>query len=69
LLVEIELGQGKFNGLPDLLLLHVQTANVRISHIWLLVGAQHGNGGISFRGKDVDEGVGVAVKGDGGGGF
>lgn len=61
--------QRQLDRLPDLLLLHVQPAHVRIRHVGLLVLAQHRDAAVGFRGQDVDQSVGVAVQGDGGGGL
>lgn len=69
LLVEVEMGERELDGLADFLLLHVETTNVGVGHVGLFVGAEHGDGGVSFGGEDVDEGIGVAVEGDRGGGL
>jgi hypothetical protein len=59
--------QRQLDGLSNLLLLHVQTTNVGVSDIWLLILTQHSNRGVCFGRKDVDERVGVSVEGDRGG--
>lgn len=59
--------QGQLHGLTDLLLLHVQTTDIGVCHVGLLVGAQHGNRGIGLGRENVDEGIGVSVEGDRGG--
>lgn len=43
LLVQVSLSQGQLHGLPDLLLLHIQTTHVRIRDIGLLMCAEHSN--------------------------
>jgi hypothetical protein len=61
--------QGQLDSLADLLLLHVQAADVGIRDVGLLVGAQHGNGGVGLGRENVNEGIGVSVEGDRGGGL
>lgn len=56
--------QRQLDSLPNFLLLHVQTTNIGVCDIRLLAFAQHGNRGVSFRGENIDQGVGVTVEGD-----
>lgn len=63
------MGQGQFDGFSDFLFLHVQPTDIGICDVRLLIGTKHGDGRIGFRREDVDQGVGVAMKGDRGGGF
>ena len=65
--VQVALGEGQLDGFADLLLLHVEAADVGVGHVGALVGGEHGDGRVGFGWEDVDEGVGVAVEGDGGG--
>jgi len=65
--VKVEVCQGKFNSLPDLLLLHVHTTNISVCHIGLLIFAQHRNRRVGLGRKDVNESVGVTVESDRGG--
>ena len=65
LLVEVEVGEGQLDCLTNLLFLHVQATDVGVRHIRLLIGSQHGDGRVGLRGQDVDEGIGVAVEGNG----
>ena len=46
----------------DLLLLLVAPANVVVRDVGLLVGAEHGDGGVGLRGEDVDHRVRVPVQ-------
>lgn len=59
--------QRQLDSLSNLLLLHIETTNVGVGNIWLLILTQHSNRRVCFRGKDVDERVGVSVEGDRGG--
>lgn len=61
LFVEIELREWQLDRLSDLLFLHVETTNIGIRHVGLLVCAKHGNGRVGFRGQDVDEGIRMAM--------
>lgn len=49
--------------------MHVKAADVGVGYVGFLVLAKHGDAGVSLWGEDVDEGVGVAVEGNGGGGL
>lgn len=63
LLVEVEMCEGEFDGFPNLLLLHVQPADVSICHVRLLVCPKHGYRGVGLGGEDVNEGIRVSVQG------
>lgn len=56
--------QGQLDGLPDFLLLHIETTNISVCNIWLFVGTEHGDRGVSLGRQDIDEGVGVAMEGN-----
>lgn len=64
MLVQVEMGERQLDSFADLLLLHVETTNIGVRHVGLLVGTQHSDGGIGLRREDIDEGVGMAVEGD-----
>lgn len=55
LLVEVEMCERKLNSFPNLLLLHIQTTDIRICDIWLLIRAQHSNRGVSLGREDIDK--------------
>lgn len=59
--------QGKFNSLPDLLLLHIHTTDISVCHVGLLIFAQHRNRRVGLGRQDVNESVGVTVESDRGG--
>lgn len=69
LFVEIEMGKRQFNSFPDFLFLHVQSSHIGIGDVRFLVCTEHCDRRIGFRRKDVNKGIGVAVKSNGGGGF
>ena len=64
LLIEVKVGQRQLDGLFHLLLLRVHAADVAVRHVGLLIGPQHGDGGVGLGREDVDEGVGVFVQRD-----
>src|SRR5690606_5339014 len=43
LLIQVEMCEWQFNSFPDLLLLHVQTTNIGIGNVRLLILSEHGN--------------------------
>ena len=61
LFVEIELRQGKFNGFPDLLLLHIQSTHICVRDIGLLMSAEHGYRRVGLWRKNVNEGIGMTM--------
>ena len=62
LLVELEVGERQLHGLANFLLLDVHASDVGVLDVRLLIGAQHGDGGIGFRWQHVDQRVGVLVQ-------
>lgn len=63
LLVEVKVGEGELHRLPDLLLLDVKSTDISEAHIGPLVLAEQGNAAVGLRREDVDQRIGVAVKG------
>lgn len=61
--------QGQFNGLPNLLLLHVHSTNISVCYVRLLILAQHRNGRVGLGRKDIDESIRMAMQSDRGGGL
>ena len=64
LLVKVKVCQWKLDGFSDLLLLHVQPSNISIGNVRLFVCAQHSNGRICFRWKNIDKGIRMAMESD-----
>lgn len=64
LFVEVEMGEREFDGFVDFLFLYVEIINVGVGYVGFFVGVEYGDGGVSFGGEDVDEGIGVVVEGD-----
>jgi hypothetical protein len=57
LVVEVEVCKGQLDSFSDFLLLHVQSSDISVRNVWLLVCTKHSNGGVCLWGKDVDERV------------
>ena len=64
LLIELKLGEGQFDSLPDFLFLDVQAADVLITYIGFLCYPHDLNGGVGLAGKDVHHRMGLFVDGD-----
>ena len=62
--VQMVLDEGELDGLPYLLLLRVHAANVLVGDVGLF--GHELDGRVGFRGEDVDDGMRVAMQGDGG---
>lgn len=67
LAVQVATRQRQLHRFPHLLLLDVVAADVGVRDVGPFVGGHEGDGRVGFRGQHVDERVGVAVQGDGGG--
>ena len=51
------MGEGQLDSFPNFLLLHVQSTNIGICHVGLLILPEHGDGRVSLGRKDVYEGI------------
>ncbi len=57
LLVEVKVRQGQLDRFSDFLFLHVQSTDIGISDIWLLVRAEHSYRRVGFGREDIDKRV------------
>jgi hypothetical protein len=65
----VYLSNRQLYSLSDLLLLRIHASNVRVLDVRSVLRSKKGDGGVGLWRKDVDEGVGMTVKSDGGGGL